>query len=293
MRGYIPLSHKLTIGLGNYISSTSFVGNRYDPRGSITYRPGKYQSIRFAMGTAFVAPPAGFVGAVAGANGSLAGAAVTGVPGPSATLDVIANLKPETSESFDLGTDVATGASSKFTLDFYNTILRNRFETETINLVGGTTGTYNGLQFGTIKELFNVSDSHEQGVEIGFIKAPKVGFGTTLSLDLSHDYDFNTIPNPLAGAAASAAQTSTFNGLGSIKDNTQIPGYAYSKGRAEINYAFASGARAAFGMSYYGDYNSFGEPAFTMFDANFGIPLAYGFRLQVSGNQYLQSRRRS
>jgi hypothetical protein len=283
VRGYIPISHKLTFGLGNYFSSTSFVGNRYDPRASLTYQPSKYQSIRLAAGSAFVAPPAGFVGAVAGPNGALVGASVTGVPGPSATLNVIANLKPETSQSFDIGTDIATGTASKFTLDFYNTVLKNRFETETVNLTGGTVGTFNGLQFGTIKELFNVSDSHEQGVEIGFIKAPKVGFGTTLDFDLSNDYDFNTVPNPLAGATASAAQTSTFNNLGSIKDNTQIPGFAYSKGRAEINYAFASGARAAFGMSYYGNYNSFGEPAFTMFDANFGIPLAYGFRLQVSG----------
>jgi hypothetical protein len=102
---------------------------------------------------------------------------------------------------------------------------------------------------------------------------------------LSHDYDFNTVVNPLlAGLPVVAAQTGTFNNTGSIKDNTQIPGFAYSKGRAEVNYQFSQGARFAFGMTYYGDYNSFGQTAFELFDANFGIPLQHGFRLQVSGN---------
>jgi hypothetical protein len=284
LRGSIPLSKKLTFALANYFSDTTFVGSRYDPRASLVYRPSKAMSLRLSGGSAFVAPPAGFIGAVAGPSGTLAGAAVIGVPGPSATLDVVSNLKPETSQSFDVGGDFATGRSSKFTIDLYNTVLANRFATDTVSLTGGTTGSFNGLQFGTIKELFNVSNSHEQGIELGFIAAPRVGFGANVALDLNNDYDFNTVANPLLGiGAVSAAPTSTFNGLQSIKDNTQIPGFAYSKGRAELNYAFAGGGRAAFGMNYYGNYNSFGENAFTMFDANFSIPLQHGFKLQVAG----------
>jgi outer membrane receptor protein involved in Fe transport len=286
LRGYIPLSQKLTFGLANYLSSTTFVGDRYDPRASFVYRPGKYQSLRFAAGTAFVAPPSSFVAGVAGPNGTLNGAGfTTSAPGPGATLDVISNLKPETSESFDLGGDFYAGRDAKFTVDLYDTLIRNRFATQTITLLPGATGFFNGLQFGRISELFNISDSHEQGIELGFIKAPRVGFGTNIAFDLNHDYDFNTAANPLfaGGSVGSGVQPSTFNESGAIADGTQIPGFAYTKGRAEISYAFAGGAHAAFGMNYYGDYNSYGENAFTMFDANFGIPLLHGFKLQVAG----------
>jgi outer membrane receptor for ferrienterochelin and colicin len=280
LRGYISLSSKLTLGLANYFSNTTFVGSRYDPRASLVYKPGKYEVLRAAVGTAFVAPFSGFLGPVAGANGSLGGAAVL-----NDTLDVVDNLKPETSQSFDIGGDFATGPAAKFTLDLYNTIVHNRFATEDVDLTDGLTGTFDGTPFTKIDEVYNQSDSHEQGIEIGFIKAPHVGFGSTITFELSHDYDFDTVANPvLASLPVVASQTGTFNGIQDIKDNTQIPGFAYSKGHAEINYAFEGGARVAFGMTYYGDYNSFGQTAFELFDANFGIPLQHGFHLQVAGN---------
>jgi outer membrane receptor protein involved in Fe transport len=280
LRGFIPLSSKLTFGLANYFSNTTFVGSRYDPRASLVYKPGKYEVLRLSAGTAFVAPFSGFIGPVAGKGGTLAGEADI-----NGTLDIVDNLKPETSQSFDIGGDFATGRDSKFVLDLYNTILTNRFSTDTVTLTGGITGTFDGSPITKISELFNQSASHEQGIEIGFIKAPRVGFGTNIAFELSHDYDFDTIVNPLlAGLPVAASQTGTFNNLGSIKDNTQIPGFAYSKGHAEINYQFSGGSRVAFGMTYYGDYNSFGQTAFELFDANFGIPLQHGFRLQVSGN---------
>lgn len=280
LRGFIALSSKLKLGLANYFSNTTFVGSRYDPRASLVYKPGKYEVLRASIGTAFVAPFSGFLGPVAGPNGSLGGAAVL-----NGTLDVVDNLKPEISDSFDVGGDFATGRASKFTLDLYNTIVHDRFATDDVDLTDGLTGTFDGTPFTKIDEVYNQSDSHEQGIEIGFIKAPRVGFGANLAFELSHDYDFDTVANPvLASLPVVAAQTGTFNGIQDIKDNTQIPGFAYSKGHAEINYALEGGARVAFGMTYYGDYNSFGQTAFELFDANFGIPLQHGFHLQVAGN---------
>jgi outer membrane receptor protein involved in Fe transport len=279
LRGFIPILPKLTLGFANYFSDTTFVGHRYDPSVTLVYRPSRRQSIRFAAGTAFVAPFSGFVGPVAGANGSL-----SGVADINGKLDVVSNLKPETSQTFDLGTDYATGHDSKVTLDLYNTILANRFQSDSVNVTGGDTATFNGAPVTSIDELFNQSNSHEQGIEFGFLKAPRVGFGTSIAFELAHDYDFNTVLNPLQGLFSTLSPSSNLTGgFGEIKDNTQIPGYAYSKGHAEVNYTFKSTARVAFGMSYYGDYNSFGQPAFELFDANVGIPLQDGFRLHLSG----------
>ena len=279
VRGYIPLSSKLMLGFANYFSSTTFVGNRYDPKLSLVYRPGRNQSLRLSAGTAYVAPFSGFVAPIAGSTGSLTGAVLI-----NGKLDVIDNLKPETSFSVDLGGDFATGRDSKFTVDLYNTILNNRFSTDTVTFTGGVTGTFNGLPITSISELFNLSDSHEQGIELGFIKAPRVGFGGTVGFELNRSYDFNTTQNPLlANVSVAAAQTGSFNGLNLTKDGIQIPGYAYTKGRGELNYQFANTARVAVGMTYYGDNNSFGQTAFELFDANLGVPLKNKFRLQLSG----------
>jgi outer membrane receptor for ferrienterochelin and colicin len=284
LRGYIALSPKLTFGLANYLSDTTYVGKRYDPKVSLVYRPDRKQSLRFSAGTAYVAPFAGFVEAATGQSGSVTGETVVATSSTVNTLEIVNNLKPETSQSFDIGGDFATGSDSKFTLDLYNTVVANRFSTDSVTLSGGVTGTFNGTPFNQIEELVNQSDSHQQGIEIGFIKAPRVGFGANLGFDLSHDYALNTQLNPiLAGLPVVASQTGTFNDSGDIADGTEIPGFAYSKGHAEVNYQFVGGQRVAFGMTYYGDYNSFGQNAFELFDANFGIPLQHGFHLQVSG----------
>jgi outer membrane receptor protein involved in Fe transport len=284
LRGHIAISPKLTFGLANYYSDTTYVGKRYDPKVTLTYQPSNKQVLRFAAGTAYVAPFAGFVGPATGKSGTLTGAAVVATSSTVKTLEIVNNLKPETSQSFDIGGDFSTGHDSKVTIDLFNTIVNNRFSTDSVTLAGGITGTFNGTPFNKISELFNQSDSHQQGIELGFIKAPIVGFGANAVFDLSHDYQFNTRLNPvLAGLPVLANQTGTFNNSGNILDGSEIPGEAYSKGHAELNYQFAGGARVAFGMTYYGAYNSFGQNAFELFDANFGIPLQHGFRLQVSG----------
>jgi outer membrane receptor protein involved in Fe transport len=284
LRGYVAISPKLTFGLANYYSDTTYVGKRYDPKVSLVYQPDKKQSLRFSAGTAYVAPFAGFVEAATGSSGSLTGESVVPTSSTVSTLEIVNNLKPETSQSFDIGGDFSTGPDSKFTIDLFNTIIANRFSTDSVTLAGGFTGAFNGTPFNKIEELFNQSDSHQQGIEIGFIKAPRVGFGVNVGFDLSHDSQINSEVNPiLAGLPVVANQTGTFNDSGDILDGTEIPGEAYSKGHAEINYQFTGGARVAFGMTYYGDYNSFGQNAFELFDANFGIPLQHGFHLQVSG----------
>jgi hypothetical protein len=278
LRGYIPLSHKLTFGLANYFSDTTFVGSRYDPAASLVYRPSSKMSIRLAAGSSYVAPPADFITSVGGSTPVASGESVL-----NGKLEIENDLKPEFSSTFNAGADIATGKDSKFTIDLYNTILTNRFATDSITFSGGETATFNGTPITGISELFNRSKSHEQGIELGFIKAPKVGLGFVASLDLSRDYDFDTSTNQLlAGLPVTSTQTGAFNGLQNEIDGFQIPGYPYAHGRAEVNYQSPQGLTAAFGMTYYGDYNSFGQTAFELFDLRFALPLQQGFRLSAS-----------
>lgn len=280
LRGIFPLTPRLQLGVANYFSDTTFVGKHYDPAAYLVWEPNRRQSIRVSGGTAFVTPPSSFVTKVAGASGSDTGAALI-APGE---LGVTDNLKPEFSTSYDLGTDYRTGLDSKVTLDLYNTIVDNRFSTDTIRFINGATATFDGQPIDEIEELFNQSDSNEEGIEIGFLKTPRVGFGGSLAWDFLRAYDFGTTPIVLPSyATLSAAQTGAVTGAADEANGFQIPGYPYSHGHAELNYRFASGARLALGMTYYGDYNSFGETAFELFDAHVGLPLAHGFSLLLSG----------
>jgi hypothetical protein len=279
LRAFVPLfSPKLTLGFANYFSDTTFVGSRYDPKASLVYHPNNKEVFRLSAGTAYVAPPADFVTGVGNAA-TLGGEAVE-----NGTLVIEGNLKPEFSNSVDLGADFRTSRDSKVSVDLYNTILQNRFATDSIEFTGGITATFNGQPITGVSELFNQSDSHEAGVELSFLKAPRVGFGAVAFLDLSRDYDFDTNPNQLLqGIPLKSAQTGAFNGLQNEKDGFQIPGFATAHGRAEVNYTFPKTSTVAFGMTYYGNYNSFNEPAFELFDGRFSIPLQNGFRFQMSG----------
>jgi hypothetical protein len=278
LRGSIPVFPKLTLGLANYFSDTTFVGKRYDPALSLVYQASPKQVIRFAVGTSYAAPPSDFVTSAGGSTPIASGEGIE-----NGRLVIENDLKPEYSTTFNAGSDFRTGRDSKFTIDLYNTILTNRFATDTVTFNGSTIATFNGMPITGISVLFNKSNSHEQGIELGYVKAPKVGFGGTAVLDLSRDYDFNTASNQLlAGLPVTSAQTGAFNGLQNEKDGFQIPGYAYSHGRAELNYRFANGQKAAFGMTYYGDYNSFGQTAFEIFDVQYSAPLQHGFRFTLS-----------
>jgi outer membrane receptor protein involved in Fe transport len=279
IRGIFPLTPRLTLGIANYFNNATFVGNHWDPDGYLMWKPNNRQTVRFAAGTSFVAPPGSFVTKVAGASGTDSSALIE-----NGVLHVVDSLRPEYSGSFDLGTDYRIGSDSKVTLDLYNTIIDNRFATITLRPGVGDSLFYNGTPITEIEELYNQSDSHEQGIELQYLKQPRVGFGGSLAFDFLRAYNFDTNTGIAASIlSGTSAQTGAFNGLADELDGHQIPGFPYSHGRGELNYRFPSGALVAFGMTYYGDWNSFGETAFELFDAHVRIPLNGGFSLLVSG----------
>lgn len=278
LRAFADVAPKLHVAFGNYWSNTSFVGTRYDPRATLVWTPQKNEAFRFAVGTAYVAPPSGFVAPQAGSNKAVI----------QNTLNVNDALQPETSAGVDIGTDIGVHGDSKFTLDLYETALTNRFSTITIEpgypIGTNPFGYYNGVPFNKISELYNASDSNQEGIEFGYVRDPRVGFGGKAYFDLLRAYNYNTvIPQLTPGVAVNGSQTDTISGDGFETPGYQIPGYPYSHGRLELTYRFASTARIAFGQTIYGANNSFGEPGFSLFDFNINAPLNYGLRFNLSG----------
>ncbi len=278
LRAFDNILPKLRLGFGNYFSDTTFVGSRYDPRATLVWTPTHNTALRFAVGTAYVAPPSGFVAPVAGSTKTV----VQGV------LQVTDALKPETSAGVNIGADFRIHNDSKFTLDVYTTALTNRFSTITVTpgypvATGSAFGYYNGVPFNKIEEVYNASDANESGIEFGYLRAPRVGFQVLANFDLLRAYNYNVvIPQIAPGINISGSQVNTIGGDGSENADFQIPGYPYSHGRAQVAYAFPSSAKVAFGATVYGANNSFGEAGFTLFDFNTSLPLNYGLKLSAS-----------
>jgi outer membrane cobalamin receptor len=274
IRAFANVLPKLRVGFANYFSDTTFVGSRYDPRATLVWTPTHNTALRFAVGTAYVAPPSGFVAPVAGETKAVV----------QNVLDVADALKPETSAGVDIGADFRIHNDSKFTLDVYTTALTNRFSTiKILSSQGGTLGYYKGVPFDSISEVYNASDANESGIEFGYLRAPRVGFGVAADFDLLRAYNYNTvIPQLQPGVSLTGSQTGTIGGDGTETPGFQIPGFPYSHGRAQVSYAFPSKARVALGASIYGANNSFGEAGFTLFDFNTSLPINYGLRLSAS-----------
>jgi outer membrane receptor for ferrienterochelin and colicin len=276
IRAYANVLPKVRVGFANYFSDTTFVGSRYDPRASIVWTPTDNTAVRFAVGTSYVAPPAGLVAPIQGANKVVA----------DDTLEVSDALEPETSAGINIGADFRLHRDSKFTIDAYETALTHRFSTLTVRPSNGENpfGYYDGKPFKEISEIYNASDANEEGIEFGYLRAPAVGIGVVANFDLLRAYNYNLVVPQLPGYTTSASQTSTVNGDGSETPGFQIPGFPYSHGRLQLSYRFPSTARFAFGQSIYGANNSFGEPGFSLFDFNANLPVDYGLRLVGSVN---------
>ena len=278
LRAQYNVLPKLRVEFGNYFSDTTFVGARYDPRATLVWTPQPNTALRFAVGTAYVAPPSGFVAPVAGENKAVV----------DGTLEVSDALKPETSAGVDFGTDLGIHGDSKITFDVYKTALTNRFSTTTIEPAftlgsGVPFGFYNGMPFSKISEVYNASDANEEGIELGYLRAPRVGFGVHADFDLLRAYEYNTVSLQLPGISVNPAQVDTIGGDGTETPGYQIPGYPYWHGRAEASYRFPSTARLAVGATFYGANNSFGEPGFTLFDFHSDLPInPEGLRLTAS-----------
>jgi outer membrane cobalamin receptor len=256
LRALLQLSEKARLDIGNYLSNATFIGTRYDPRLGFTYRVARNAILRAAYGSTYVLPYAGFVTQEAYVD--------RGTFHPAT-----AAVKPETSSSYDVGADVAFGRAGKVALDLYDTTIYNRFTTFTSPLGG----TFDGQTYKNASFNGNVANSRDAGVELSLDERPLVGLGFHGSIDLDRTYAYD-VDDRLTGNSAGPYSY--------LANGAQLAGFPFSKERAEVSYATKAQQEIRFGASSYGQWNSFGEPGFTVFDGSVSAPLNYGLRIQVT-----------
>ncbi len=251
LRGDFQLTKKLSLESGNYLSTTSYIGHRFDPRDGLVYRVNPNATVRASYGTAFVSPYYSLLNAVP----TLSGADLTLPP---------SSFKPETSVSYDVGTDIRIDRDTKLSFDGYLSTIFNRYASASTQVAG----TYNGKPFAEITQEGNQSVAREEGVEINFLRAPVQGLGFHTAVDLLRDYAFDQ--NPADG------QTSVFGSSASGND-VQLPGYPYMKIRNDLFYSFRGGSQVRFSSTSYGENNAFGQAGFTTIDGDVRLPVRNAF----------------
>jgi len=255
-RGNLRFGSRFDAIVGNYFSNTTFLGSRYDPRIGFTYQPNANASIRFSSGSAYVTPSALD--------------AYNLIPHASHhNLNEGPGVKPETSVSYDLGTDIQTTSDSKISFDAYITRLFNRFASYDDRL--STPILFGSSRINNIHVSFNSGTALEKGLELTYTKAPRIGLGAMV--------DFNLLRAYGSGDNYALNNISPAGIYGNTLDGNQFPGYPFSHGRLELNYMTKNAVRPEVGLTYYGQLNSFGEPGFALFDAGVDAKLTSGFHL--------------
>jgi outer membrane receptor protein involved in Fe transport len=255
IRAGIAITPKLTFGFGGYFSSATYVGSRFDPRGSLTFKPNSKYSLRASWGSAFVQPYYNLV------------IPTEKVSGGSLELPT-STFAPETSSSYDVGGDVKLDPVTLLSTDYYFTTIYNRYA----EITAPISGTYNGKNYSSETEDAAEGDGVNEGLELSVTRAPKIGLGFVTAFDLLRDYAFNQI----------VPKSSTPDLFYALPANgVQLPGYPYDKIRAALNYTLADGGQLQFGSTSYGANNSYGQPGFTVFDTNLKFPVSKRIALSL------------
>ncbi len=257
LRGSFVLTPNLTFEPGLYESSTTYVGDRFDPRGGFVYRVNRDAAVRLSAGSAYVAPyydlvnPSSYV-----SDGTL-------------NLSTV-NFKPETSMSYDLGSDVKFGPQDLLSADLYLTNLFNEYA----NVTTQTPGTYQGTPYTMVSQDGNQANVRQEGFELTFSHAPRTGIGFHTAFDLLKDYAYNQ----------TAVGVTTNNIFGAtVANNVQLPYYPFYKLRNDLFYTFPNSAQIRFSSTSYGANNSYGQGGFTLFDAAIRLPLLHTFTMNIGG----------
>lgn len=277
---------------GSYAFATSTT-THMDPRVGIVVRPNANMSLRFNAGSAVAPPYPALIDGLTQTPSQIY------KPG-NTTITLAQNaggLLPETSFGYDVGADVRLRSGWIASFDAYLTNVRNQFVSVTY-----PSGTYTPSGTTSAIPVFvstnaNLGNSRYQGLEATLRDEPTTGIGYRFSLALENAYPYN-IP---ASFYASAAGPYTSNldvlpGQNFVGDNKPFfsgvnnKSAAYAQGYAGITVRSAHGHYGEFGLTYYGNNNTYNEPAFVIASASYRQPLTHGISAQLSAdnlfNQY-------
>lgn len=259
VRGTFALTRNLTFETGLYASSTTYVGNRFDPRGGLVLAFNPNATLRLSYASAYAAPYYNLVNPTSHVS--------------QGTLDLATQTYlPETSSGFDLGSDIKLGGNNLISTDLYSTNIFNRYASVTTQLA--TPGTYNGTPYTAINQNGNQANVRQEGFEFNFLHSPAIGVGFHTAVDLLRDYAYN---QTLAGVSTNSIFGAT------VANNVQLPYYPFSKIRNDLFYTFGNKAQVRFSSSTYGANNAYGQSGFTTFDASIRTPLQHGLTLNIGG----------
>jgi outer membrane receptor protein involved in Fe transport len=250
LRGTYEIAPNLQLALGGYVSNTTFVGSRFDPRGGLTWRPNSNFSLRASAGSAFVTPYQGVIN-------------TTTYLGSHKTLYPATQFTAETSTGYDVGGDYKYSRDSIVSADFYSTTIFNRYALYQC-VTAACMGTFNGSPYTSEVIPTSQGQTANRGIELTLLHQPKFGFGYQAEVDMLRDYSYDQAPVTSGGSLF----------LGPLPANgVQIPGYPYNKMRGNIWYTFQDGKSIRFGSTTYGANNAYGQPGFTVFDASINLPV--------------------
>jgi hypothetical protein len=253
----------------NFVQSNATYAH-YDPHLGFVFRPTRDISIRATAGSSISTPYAsqlsGLTKVTLAAQGNPDGYNLITESNPA--------LRPEEVVAFNLGGDFRLSSGAIAAVDFFDDAVHNAWQD--FDAVIPTPANLPQAPNGTeVSQYQNVSLHEAQGVDVSIQNTPAIGFGYYATASLLRSY-LQNLPDALFinGAAVTPY------------DGEQLPGVAYTKGYASVQYAGVANSLFRLGVEYNGPNNGYYVPAFFMFDASARVRVAKRLYFQLSANNF-------
>ncbi|HEY1728262.1 MAG TPA: TonB-dependent receptor [Candidatus Baltobacteraceae bacterium] len=176
------------------------------------------------------------------------------------------HLKPETSFGYDLGLDTRLTPDTVLAFDAYQTNLNGQIYTST-----ESGGMFNGLPLYT-EEYENLARSRFEGVNIDIRHEPNKGLYWRGSIGLTRAYVVN-VPPGFYNLPSCTNCTNTYVIPGPNFNGEYPSTVPYANGSGSLGYRWAPRKYIEIEPTYYGNNNTFFQPAFVEFDARASYPV--------------------
>ena len=235
-----------------------------DPHLGVVYNANRNIAVRLAAGSSVTLPYAqqvsGFPTFTQPTNAQPFGYYTQKNPG----------LTPETVVSYDAGMDFRVHDGAVFTLDGFQNTIHNAFLTEF--------AYPNGQNAPAIKTTINAANYQSYGLELGFNRDTRLGFGYNSQLTLMRAFYYDL--GPAYYSSNAGAYVTTF-------DNRQPDGTPFAMAHAALVWNGKQELRAEVGGNYTGNNNSFYVPGFVTFYGSVRRRIFNHTYLQVSARNIL------